>query len=280
MDPFGQNDDLNDDFDVSNNKDKSLAFLPKRKSTLICVFIIILGVTIGTLVLIFFLLNKNNSSTSSISNDKPKSGGDTNKLSGIGGEINCKYSIANANIDAPLLSRNFENLNNTIVSIEINEKKINYTKEYKFSSVGTYKVKFILNSIVNMDNMFRDLKNIISVESMNAYKNSTLKIISAISAFQECPNLKEVTINDDSFDTSELKSTSKMFYNSGLNKINLNNFNARNVENMSFMFGSCESLTSLSLEKFDTSNVKDMSYMFSNCKSLTSLKLNFNTQNV
>ena len=58
-------------------------------------------------------------------------------------------------------------------------------------------------------------------------------------------------------------------------------FNTAKVQNMEFMFESCEKLTSINLSKFDTSQVTLMNGMFSGCKSLTSINLNnFKTSNV
>ena len=45
----------------------------------------------------------------------------------------------------------------------------------------------------------------------------------------------------------------------------------RPLNNMSFMFYYCSSLTSLNLSNFNTNNVNDMNHMFSGCSSLTSL---------
>ena len=79
-----------------------------------------------------------------------------------------------------------------------------------------------------------------------------------------------------------LNDMSYMFYNcSSLTSLNLSNFNTNNVKDMSYMFSSCSSLTSLNLSNFNTNNVNNMSYMFYNCSSLTSLNLsNFNTINI
>ena len=64
---------------------------------------------------------------------------------------------------------------------------------------------------------------------------------------------------------------SNMFYDcSGLNRINLSNFNTQNVTNMSHMFSGCSNLTNLNLSNFNTQNVTNMEYMFSGCKSLKS----------
>ena len=53
-----------------------------------------------------------------------------------------------------------------------------------------------------------------------------------------------------------------------------NAFHTENVQNMSWMFFYCDSLTDLNLgDHFDTSNVQNMSWMFDNCASLTDLNL-------
>ena len=47
------------------------------------------------------------------------------------------------------------------------------------------------------------------------------------------------------------------------------------------MFEGCLSLENLNINNFDTKNVTDMSHMFSDCKSLENLNLNnFDTKNV
>ena len=63
--------------------------------------------------------------------------------------------------------------------------------------------------------------------------------------------------------------------------LDLSNFNAQNVTDITRMFYNCYSLKSLGLSNFNTQNVTDMSDMFYYCNSLTHLDLsNFNTQNV
>lgn len=78
---------------------------------------------------------------------------------------------------------------------------------------------------------------------------------------------------------------SGMFSGSGstrMSEINSIKFNrcihTSNVTDMSYMFGSCSSLTTIDLSSFDTSKVTNMNGMFSGCTSLTSLDLSsFNT---
>ena len=67
-----------------------------------------------------------------------------------------------------------------------------------------------------------------------------------------------------------------------VNKIeNLNNIDMSRVEDMSYMFAGCYSLTNLDLSGINAPNVQDMSYMFSICLSLTDLNLSgFNAPNV
>ena len=80
----------------------------------------------------------------------------------------------------------------------------------------------------------------------------------------------------------ELTKTNHMFYKClRLIKLDLLNFNTKNVENMSFMFYYCNSLRELDLSNFFTTNVTHMNYMFGGCSSLNHLKIsNFYTRNV
>ena len=66
-----------------------------------------------------------------------------------------------------------------------------------------------------------------------------------------------------------------------LSYINLSNFKAKNVTNMSGLFSGCKNLIFVKLSNFNTEKVKDMSWMFSECRSLTFLDVSsFNTENV
>ena len=52
----------------------------------------------------------------------------------------------------------------------------------------------------------------------------------------------------------------------------ISKWNTNNVSNMSYMFSKCSSLSSLpDISKFNTINVNDMSWMFEGCSSLSSL---------
>ena len=52
---------------------------------------------------------------------------------------------------------------------------------------------------------------------------------------------------------------------SSLKKLNLSNFNANNVTNMSYMFNKCSSLKELNLSNFNIRNITNKDGMFSGC---------------
>ena len=81
---------------------------------------------------------------------------------------------------------------------------------------------------------------------------------------------------------NNLSKTCLMFWGCKfITSLDLSNFNAQNVTDMSFMFSCCDLLANINLSNINTQNVTDMSFMFSCCNTLTNLDLsNFNTQNV
>ena len=100
------------------------------------------------------------------------------------------------------------------------------------------------------------------------------------SVFEGCTNQKNISINN-SFDTSELKSTSKLFYNSGIEIINIVDFDIKNVEDISFMFSSTKLHKIDIIKEMKTNNVKNMSSVFKNCIFLEDINIsNFESKNV
>ena len=260
MDPFSESSDMKEGLDLTNSNSKSFTILPKKKwiITLIIVLILLFA-TVGIVLLIFFLAKKS----------------DEIKIS----EIVCNYSISELN--ASILSSEYENKNNIVIEIYFNDNKIDkidYIKEYAFPSEGNYTIKYILNGDLFLDNMFKNIDSVQSIEFKNL-SNSNVKILSMKSTFEGCKNLDRILFTE-SFDTSELKSTSKLFYNSGIKEINFNKFDTKNVEDMSYMFSHCESLTSLNLDNFSTQNALIMSYMFSDLNLTNIPIINLETRNV
>ena len=72
------------------------------------------------------------------------------------GEIKCLYEIRSNTENTLLLSDEF--VKNTDFDIYIDNKKIKYSKEYKFASVGEHNVVFKLYEGINMDYMFKDIQ--------------------------------------------------------------------------------------------------------------------------
>ena len=82
--------------------------------------------------------------------------------------------------------------------------------------------------------------------------------------------------------TSNVKDMSFMFGSCGtLSSLDVSGFDTSNVTNMQDMFYGCSNLMSLDVSHFDTSNVWSMDGMFCNCSNLTSLDVShFNTSMV
>ena len=152
-------------------------------------------------------------------------------------------------------------------------------KEYQFPSEGEFNVKFVLNYEVNLDNMLKGIENIKSIVSIKAYPNSTVKILSMKGVFEGCSNLNNIILNGN-FDTSELRSMSKLFYNSGIQYIDFNGFDTKYVEDMSYMFSSPNISEFMFLNQLNTKNVKNISRMFKDCLSLETISINLDLRNV
>ena len=221
MEPFAGDIDLKEDLDTSVGKSKSTSIFHDKKYTLFIILICILLLSNG--ILLYFLLEKDSKPES-----EPQK--DPNKNNNIikSGEIICIYKIKDISSKTPLLSNQFKNYNDSIIEIFINNTKINFVKEYKFPTEGVYNIKYILNSKIKLDNMFKNIENIQSIVSMSVYHNSTVKLLSMKGVFEGCSKLDNIALNG-SFDTSELRSMSKLFSKSGIQKIDFNGFDTRYV---------------------------------------------------
>lgn len=84
------------------------------------------------------------------------------------------------------------------------------------------------------------------------------------------------------FNASQVVDMSQMFLNCFfIESLNFDKFITSHVEYMSWMFNGCRSLKQLDLARFDTSHVTMMNKMFDGCSSLESINLSgFNTSQV
>ncbi len=98
------------------------------------------------------------------------------------------------------------------------------------------------------------------------------------------PNYSKLTTikGIESWDTSNVTVMSYMFASCDkLTTLDVSSWDTSKVTRMNGMFDFCQSLTSLDVSNWDTSNVIGMSYMFAACDSLTSLDVsNWDTSNV
>ena len=99
--------------------------------------------------------------------------------------------------------------------------------------------------------------------------------------FADCYCLTKIE-GIENLNTESVEDMSYMFGNcNSLSSLDLSKLNTAKVENMAYMFYYCRSLSSLNLSNINTANVKNMAYMFYYCRSLSSLNLsNINTANV
>ena len=254
---------------------------------------IISGVSVVIIIILIFIL------TVSLSGKKSKK----NKI----GEINCIYNVEKISENTVILGPDFKKKTNFDISIDGNI--IKYSKEYKFKEYGYQNVQYIIYEDLDMDYMFQNIQNLISVE-MISEKNAGIK--SMRGTFEYCVDIEKIKMIG--FDTSQVKSMSRLFYGmdlpdqesfqsiqsflidldtknvedmsymfalSNFRELNLSSFDTRKVINMSHMFEGCYSMNYINFEKMNTSQVKDMSYMFQSCEALNYLDLsNFNTEKV
>ena len=99
---------------------------------------------------------------------------------------------------------------------------------------------------------------------------------------EQCENIVKVEFDGSFANCTTITSTSYWFYGfKNLTNIkDLENLKTDNVEDMSYMFFWCESLTSLDVSNFNTSKVTDMGALFWRCSSLTNLDVSgFDTSN-
>ena len=98
------------------------------------------------------------------------------------GQINCIYNVQTLSEPIPLIGTEFK-LGSNSLGIYIDGKQIKYSKEYQFDSRGTHNIEIKIYSKLNMDYMFKDIKDLVSVD-MISEKNC--QITSMVSSFENC----------------------------------------------------------------------------------------------
>ena len=233
--------------------------------------------------------NKNKTKTEETNSPKnPKENIDSN----INSNNNINSKITNKNINNNTINNN--TINNNIIkndmnmNINLKKPKGNYiTGEIYIKEEDINKPIRILNSYeeyMTSTNKNIDLKNLSEeLKNEKEIKECEIKIngeLIPFNYFYEFKHSKKYTIKYTF--KSLLKKANYLFYNcSSLINIDLSNFDAKNVTDMSYMFYQCSSLINIDASYLNSENVTNMRYMFCNCSSLINIDLTyFNSQNV
>ena len=178
---------------------------------------------------------------------------------------------------------------------EIYKVIINYCENKKSKKFEENKIKIILeitNEDLEKDIYFLDNSDYFD-EKGNKHYHDSLKEFNDIKVELFIDNKKlnykkynkffeakkyEIILKFNSY----IKDCSKMFYNcKNIIKIDLSQFNTKNVINVDEMFYNCENLIDINISKFSTKNIITMKNMFYNCNNLINIDLlSFDTQNV
>ena len=175
------------------------------------------------------------------------------------------------------ISKNEEGLkelNEENVELYIDDEKVRYKKNSKFSK-GIHKIILKLKiKIKDCSKMFFGCENLTNIDL--SYFN-TSNVTNMNSMFKFCSNL--ISIDLSTFDTSNVNDMKGMFSNCrNLKNIDLSHFNTSKVTDMCSMFSNCQSFTAIDLSSFDTSNVTDMVGMFGGCSNIININISsFNT---
>ena len=168
------------------------------------------------------------------------------------GDINCVYDIQT--LEAMIISDEYKK--STEFDIYVNENLIKYEKRHKFSKTGKYNITIKIYNEAKLDYMFKGVKDLTSVEMES---NNKGVIQSMISTFENCENLERFTIKG--YDVTQLKTTHKLFYKTGLTSFVFEDFKSENLEDISYMFAETP-LGILSLKDINTKKVTNMSHLF------------------
>ena len=137
---------------------------------------------------------------------------------------------------------------------------------------------FDASQVIDMEKLFY---NNFNLKKLNLSLFDTSNIVNMKEMFYNCSKIAELDIS--SFNTSKVKNMQGMFGRmKGLKNLILNNelFDTSNVVSFNSMFYTCEKLTQLDVSSFKTSNATNFNQMFQLCSSLTYLDLtNFDTSN-
>ena len=250
------NEEQKEPFNVDN---VDLNLNEKKKSIPLPLIIGLLLFVVLSLIILVLI----NSSGDSTKKEKEKA---TSKK--ILGEINCLFKIDKIDYKTKteIIGKEFKKESDFSIIIDEERQEI-FDKEYLFKGKGEHQIKIELYEDINMDYMFKGVKNLKSIIMVNS--TSDINILSMVGTFENCELLDTFIIKG--FNTKNVKSLHGLFYHTSLSNLKLD-IDLSNVEDASFMF-SKTSLEEISLIDLNMNNLKNMSYMFYSSNSLRLVKL-------
>ena len=208
--------------------DKGLS--PKKKKQ----YMIIGGVCLAILIVIIIIIvvvtksggggDSEKSDKSDESNEPKESEIDPSKAIG---EINLVYRPRSAPNPTIIISPNYQKTSK--FSIYVNNNFVKYNYQYTFEKASDAdKVKILIFEEIDMSNMF---ESVTSLQSIKISSNKNLKIKSLESCFEHCTEL--TSFNLQGCDTSQITSVKNLFYDTGIEDINMDELPLDNIKDFS-----------------------------------------------
>ena len=120
----------------------------------------------------------------------------------------------------------------------------------------------------NTSYLFKDMTLVNNIDFSNFKTSFTIKMVSMF----ENTNLKYIDVNN--FDTRNVENMSYLFWqNRLLESINLNNWDTHNVMYLDYAFDDCEKIKEIDLSSWDTTNLQRATGLFWGARSLKTIKL-------
>ena len=169
-------DPLADDFSLGDvMKPKSGIGLPKKIKYYIVIGSIAFVVLIALIIIIVAVSSSGKPGTTTMKNKTA---------------LFCYYDVPTIKTEIPILNEDFQKKSK--FNIFINGQLIPFSRQHKFDNLGEQIVVFDIYDDINMDNMFKDIQTLTSVEM---YSKKNVKLLSMKSSFENCQNLKESSLN-------------------------------------------------------------------------------------
>ena len=171
--------------DLSPELIEDISKTKKNKKKIIIISSIV-GISLLLLILIIIIIftkNKKDDKEKDEHHNEPKE---------IIGEINCIYDVYTKEESIKLLNDEFKQ--KIKLELIIDGKNLGFIHEYKFNQVGNIPVKINIYENINMDQMFKEIDNLLEIEiiSIQNKSNTKCEILSMQSTFEGCKNLNRL----------------------------------------------------------------------------------------